>query len=97
MLPFGQLFFEDVLPLFPSPFLESIHGFAILDKFYEEKTKSDQQREAEEKEKATLSDRAKPLNVAVTKKKLKIVGWSRNLLQNASGAVGIDRYIHFSS
>ncbi|CAG2215023.1 NPHP3 [Mytilus edulis] len=60
-------------------------AFALLDNSYTDKTISERQLKEEEQEKHKLADKALPMNIAVTRKEMTVVGWSPNLLKNASG------------
>lgn len=62
-------------------------GFALLDKTYEEDKKTPEEVEKEENEKQILMDKMEPLQRSMIRKELVIVGWSQNLLKNASGEV----------
>ncbi|XP_076109505.1 uncharacterized protein LOC143078527 [Mytilus galloprovincialis] len=62
-----------------------MYAFALLDKSYKDKTISESQLKEEEQEKHKLADKALPMNIAVTRKEMTVVGWSPNLLKNASG------------
>ena len=64
-----------------------ISGFSLLDKTYKEKTLTDKQKQEEQEEKLRLADSVAQINIAITLKQIAIVGWSPNLLQNASGQV----------
>ncbi|XP_053394800.1 uncharacterized protein LOC123525710 isoform X2 [Mercenaria mercenaria] len=68
---------------------EKVGAFALLDKKkYKEKSISVAQKKEEIQEKQKLADTVAPLNNSVTRKALTIVGWSPNLLQNASAGLG---------
>ncbi|XP_063442021.1 uncharacterized protein LOC134722338 [Mytilus trossulus] len=60
-------------------------AFALLDNSYKDKAIPDCQLQEVEQEKHTLADKALPMNIAVTRKEMTVVGWSPNLLKNASG------------
>ncbi|XP_063416779.1 uncharacterized protein LOC134699017 [Mytilus trossulus] len=62
-----------------------MYAFALLDNSYKDKTISESQFKEEEQEKHKLADKALPMNIAVTRKEMTVVGWSPNLLKNASG------------
>ncbi|KAJ8300007.1 hypothetical protein KUTeg_021526, partial [Tegillarca granosa] len=63
-------------------------GFALLDKTYEEAKKTAEEIRKEENEKQILMDKMEPLQRSMIRKELVIVGWSQNLLKNASGEAG---------
>ena len=66
----------------------TICSFCILDpQVYKEKVKSLEEREREDRERQRLADLAEPLARTMIRKERKIVGWSQNLLVNASGEV----------
>ncbi|XP_076110507.1 uncharacterized protein LOC143079164 [Mytilus galloprovincialis] len=62
-----------------------MYAFALLDNSYTDKTISESQLKEEDQEKHKLADKALPMNIAVTRKEMTVVGWSPNLLKNASG------------
>jgi hypothetical protein len=64
-----------------------VAAFALLDSTYKDKVKDENQLKEEEDEKHKLADKLFPLNTSTTRKEMTIVGWSPNLLQNASGQV----------
>ncbi|VDI38996.1 Hypothetical predicted protein [Mytilus galloprovincialis] len=66
-----------------------MYAFALLDNSYKDKTISESQLKEEEQEKHKLADKALPMNIAVTRKEMTVVGWSPNLLKNASGDIGV--------
>ncbi|XP_064632184.1 uncharacterized protein LOC135490720 isoform X2 [Lineus longissimus] len=65
-----------------------ICAFAVLGDSYKEKHKDSTQIQAENDMKQKLCDEAEPLSRTVIKKQMAIVGWSQNLLQNASAEEG---------
>ncbi|CAG2252128.1 NPHP3 [Mytilus edulis] len=60
-------------------------AFALLDNSYKDKAIAENQLKEEEQEKHKLADKALPMNITVTRKEMTVVGWSPNLLKNASG------------
>ncbi|XP_052059702.1 uncharacterized protein LOC127700331 [Mytilus californianus] len=60
-------------------------AFALLDKSYKDKAIAVSQIKEEDQEKHRLADKALPMNITVTRKEITVVGWSPNLLKNASG------------
>jgi hypothetical protein len=69
-------------------FSEKIGAFALLDKkTYKEKSLSETQKKEELQDKQKLADTVLPISIVVTRKELTIVGWSPNLLVNASAEV----------
>lgn len=67
--------------------LDKICAFALLEKSFKDKKKTDKQIKEEEAEKHKLADKAIPLDTTATRKTITIIGWSQNLLKNASGEV----------
>ncbi|KAK3101549.1 hypothetical protein FSP39_004391 [Pinctada imbricata] len=65
-----------------------IGGFALLDKDYKDPVKSQTEMEEENQERQVLMNKLDPLVRSVELKKLTVVGWSPNLLKNASGELG---------
>ena len=66
----------------------AITGFAILDpEVYQEKKQTSDEIKNEEAEKIMLMDTVEPMGRSYLRKPLNIVGWSPNLLKNASGEV----------
>jgi hypothetical protein len=63
-------------------------AFCVLNpKEYKAKERSHAEKEQDEKERQHLSQTLEPLKRTIMKKARKIVGWSQNLLVNASGEV----------
>ena len=67
--------------------IDHVAAFALLDSTYRDKVKDENQLKEEEDEKHKLADKLLPLNTSATRKEMTIIGWSPNLLQNASGQV----------
>ncbi|XP_033745872.1 LOW QUALITY PROTEIN: uncharacterized protein LOC117331312 [Pecten maximus] len=68
---------------------QAICAFALLDESkFEEKKQTAEQIKEEQSEKQKLMDTIDPLGRSLTRKQLKIVGWSANLLKNGSGEEG---------
>lgn len=66
----------------------TICAFCVLDmKHFKPAEKSPDEKEEEEKEKQRLTETLEPLTRSIMKKERKIIGWSQNLLVNASGEV----------
>ncbi|XP_070541009.1 uncharacterized protein [Ptychodera flava] len=63
-------------------------GFAVTTDNYEEPDVDEQHLKWEKQEKQKLADSADLLPRTLTRKKIKIAGWSPNFLQNASGETG---------
>lgn len=66
---------------------QEICGFALLDSNYVEKVKSKAEKEEDERVRQHLCNTLEPLTRSMLMKKMEIVGWSQNLLENASGQV----------
>jgi nephrocystin-3 len=64
-------------------------AFALLDASFRDDAKSALEQKSEKELKQKLSDSLEPLTRTQIRKKMEIVGWSQNLLQNASGEVGL--------
>ncbi|XP_060078987.1 uncharacterized protein LOC132558436 [Ylistrum balloti] len=68
---------------------QAICAFALLDKEkFKEKKPTPEQAKEEQTQKQTLMDTINPLVRSLSRKQLKIVGWSANLLKNGSGEEG---------
>ncbi|XP_077992057.1 uncharacterized protein LOC144446177 [Glandiceps talaboti] len=65
-----------------------ICGFVLMSASYQDPIPDDDYIQWEKQEKQKITDSADPLPRSLTRKKIKIAGWSQNLLQNASGETG---------
>ncbi|KAL3870127.1 hypothetical protein ACJMK2_042738, partial [Sinanodonta woodiana] len=65
-----------------------ISGFALLDSAYKDETMTEEELTEEEQVKSLLSEQIQTIKRALLRKKITLVGWSQNLLQNASGENG---------
>lgn len=68
-------------------FIDNIGAFALLDKTYKDEVISATILKEEETVKQKLADQVLPIDTVTTRKEMTVVGWSPNLLQNASGEV----------
>lgn len=66
----------------------TVSGILVYDKNFKEPKPSPEEEQAEYKIKQELADKLLPLNRTYSLKKMKIAGWSQNLLENASGESG---------
>ncbi|XP_030831949.1 TPR repeat-containing protein DDB_G0287407 [Strongylocentrotus purpuratus] len=65
-----------------------LSGILVYDKDFKEPTLTPEERQKETKIKQELADKLLPLNRTFSLKEMKIAGWSKNLLENASGENG---------
>ncbi|KAL4236673.1 hypothetical protein ACF0H5_005057 [Mactra antiquata] len=76
---------------------ENVCAFALFDKkTYVEKIQSKEQKQQELNDKIKIAETAVPLSSILAMKRLKNVGWSKNLLQNASAESGDLEYWNIS-
>lgn len=68
-------------------FIDRVGALALLDKTYKDEVISETSIKDEEVEKQKLADQVLPIDTVTTRKEMTVVGWSPNLLQNASGEV----------
>ncbi|XP_069101362.1 uncharacterized protein [Argopecten irradians] len=72
---------------------QAICAFAVLDgKKFQEKKQTAEEMTEEQTQKQRLIDTIDPLGRSLTRKELKIVGWSANLLKNGSGEEGVTHW-----
>ncbi|VDI57556.1 Hypothetical predicted protein [Mytilus galloprovincialis] len=67
---------------------DRVGALALLDKTYKDEVISETSIKEEEAEKQKLADQVLPIDTVTTRKEMTVVGWSPNLLQNASGESG---------
>ncbi|XP_071175248.1 uncharacterized protein [Mytilus edulis] len=68
--------------------MDRVGALALLDKTYKDEVISETSIKEEKVEKQKLADQVLPIDTVTTRKEMTVVGWSPNLLQNASGESG---------